>query len=75
MAQPFKQTPIRSTKLEFSDKASIVVPAEGSKPGDATPAADATIIFHTTGGDQSVKVKIVGWRQLKDKARITILPS
>ncbi len=75
MVQPFKQTPVRSTKLDFGDKGSVVVPEEGSKPGDSVPPADATIIFHTTGGDQSVKVKITGWKQLKDKARITILPS
>lgn len=67
----FKQTTVRLTKLEL-DKQSVLMPqAEGS--ADA-PAADATLTFHTIGGDQSVKVKIVSWKQLKKKARITIVP-
>lgn len=65
-----KQTPLKLTKVEFSDKASIIVPSEGTKPGDA-PAPDVTLTFHTVGGDQTVKAKIVNWRQMKDKIRIT----
>lgn len=66
-----KQSPVRATKLEFDDKSALIVPAENDKDGSP---ADATLVFHTTGGDQKIEVKIVGWKQLKDKARITIMP-
>lgn len=68
----FKQTTVRLTKLEL-EKSAVLIP-QSENTSDGTPAADATLTFHTTGGEQSVKIKIVSWKQLKKKARITIIP-
>lgn len=69
----FKQSTVRLTKLEL-EKQEVLIPQTDRNAAGAE-AADATIVFHTVGGDQALKVKILSWMQMKKKARISIAPA
>jgi len=59
-----KLSHVTYTKVEFNEKANITIPPENVK--DAV-RPDATLTFHTLGGDQPMKVRIVGFKIRKDK--------